>query len=1586
MATANTAPASDAEYSQTDELDSTPSTPTLAPTREKHMAHNTSDAEHMHVSGRPDSDLPPLPTEEDTLAPHVADGEVHNVESVFDDGEMHRQLMDIESSFIPEPAPQPEALQGPPGVDDTYLFGGSPGNSQRSGQHGNDDSALQRVMDTLEEMTKPKKKPKKLEVRHGHTPSKSQSSNAHSNSPSFSEAPTPAGAYKTPAARRMDFESDDSLDAGTSTSDAAPSSPSAEAAQRSRSRATGDQNAEEEEEEEDEDESDEEYAPKEEQAAHGAQQDDGDVRRPTSSASTVKAPDFSLVEEGSSLTNENDTSADSIAMPPPSAPANSQKNKRPSFLQHRGSSQRSSVSSFTNRSDASGDNASTASLGADYSLQTGGAIPRSSGPARTSLGLSRLPSLGSIASSMSGYSDSNPWDKGRSISANSLNALLHQDNSLGRLDEEVPNSATPPETPRAPSVQPAAPTDTVITRHVQDIQVPDSIARDFRAKHSRSPDRRHNANPFTRSKHNLTLKEQNSKIDKLSKENFDLKLKIHFLDQALQNRSDEGVKEMISKNVQLQTDLATEKKESQSMRKKIRDLERRLKAQEEGQDKPPKEPGSGSEDEGDEQSSRQAELEEEIEFLRERLETTEITVDQWQQEALQKEADNRRMADYIKTMREKNPGGGESGYDEAMTMWKEDFEDERARREQVETRCQQAESEAEKLREEVQRLREQNQQMQQQHSTTNKVFNNTRRMHQSFTSNSNADSDGNDQAGTASMGGTSGTLVEHLQSDNDKLQRDLHAQASMLTSRNRENLRLREENEGLKLAIRRGDNSSTAGDSILERSISRNHMRSVSRASGGTRLTQASDPDDYETKNAALRDELSQLKLSYKELDDQLNGHLDMLETTENKVKELEREIEAQTEDLQALANERDEALELLQDKEQECEELRQEALDTVQRLEIDLDQKQTERDRLYNDLENTTEDFHALQQEMKNVSESLLQLEDDRDASLRKIQNLEAELSDANEELNRQDKLLSEERSKNERLDVQLESCQGEIDFLREEQEGDKIKIGELESALNHTQATLQEARERARDLEERMTEERQQRDALETQEKQEVEKIITELNAQLSKLKEESRKLRKNLSSKEVEASTWKQRHDEFELALRETLGNPNGTRASLFKVCNDAPERPKYVLTVFLQDIAKLQRDLQGAMQDLDTVRADLTEKDRLLRNRDTLLENTGMESRRLSEMLERERQARRQDLSAWENAKRGHQSTVRAIQQHESRVLELETLRSQDRQRIHHMEKQYKEQLLERNNLLYALWNRLSTLCGTEWSRNNALINGELTSMELIAKNVNGFNKNIIFAVRTVEGIIGSFKQRIRQIEKDLVRDYQTLEHSLDVRVKRLDQLEKLVLAQRQSIGRPSTVRGGVVEVNNVELTKLRSENKTLRSEVQTLRAITTTTQSGNDVIVSRSSSRAGSPNSSKRASMAQTLLRAHSASVVEHLSTSTPGHPYPAAGPLQTSEQKWIHRLKELERRLKAEREARLLDRSGARKRLEQKVEENADLRAALEKERDLRTEDEIAGSHHGSGSGSGSRTGSGRASAIPSLKRPNGKEREEEMY
>lgn len=51
-----------------------------------------------------------------------------------------------------------------------------------------------------------------------------------------------------------------------------------------------------------------------------------------------------------------------------------------------------------------------------------------------------------------------------------------------------------------------------------------------------------------------------------------------------------------------------------------------------------------------------------------------------------------------------------------------------------------------------------------------------------------------------------------------------------------------------------------------------------------------------------------------------------------------------------------------------------------------------------------------------------------------------------------------------------------------------------------------------------------------------------------------------------------------------------------------------------------------------------------------------------------------------------------------------------------------------------------------------------------------------------------------------------------------------------------------------------------------------------------------------------------------------------------------TQQRWIHRLRELETRLKAEREAKLLNRSGARKKLEEGAEENRRLKSELEKE------------------------------------------------
>jgi chromosome segregation ATPase len=734
--------------------------------------------------------------------------------------------------------------------------------------------------------------------------------------------------------------------------------------------------------------------------------------------------------------------------------------------------------------------------------------------------------MSSIASSNgSSYGDAPSWNRSRSSTT--------RERELERLEEERGNAGSPPETPRA-GENGGAPTDTVISQHVQNIQVPETVAREYREKYLHSPARSQALGlSANRQKNNLTLKEQNSKIDKLSKENFDLKLKIHFLDQALQNRSEEGVKDMINKNVQLQTDLANEKKDNQALRKKMRELERKMKGLEEGQAAKQVDVDDSKSD----QSEKQAEMEEEIIYLRETLQETEMEIERLREENLGKEVDKRKLADYIKSTNDRKASENDKGVEETIEMWKDLLESETARREQ-------ADEDAEKLREELRRLRIETASLTTNNHVRN-VYNVSKRHNVSYNTRSDAGSAvGEDFNGTVDSNAS--TVVEQLKHENAELRRDLSAQTSMLTSRNRERERLQQEIEDLKINQRRhGDGlgaRSIAGDSIFDRSVSRahNHNRAESRASGQTRVTQLSDVEEYDKKVARLRDELAQIKMTNQDLERELNAHLDILQNVEEENRVLKEEKDSALEDLQSIQTEREEALLALQEQEDETEALRNEANDEIEKLDLALEQKET--------------DFEALQQEMKNVSESVVRLEDDLDASRRKNQEDEQQIEDLMQELEQTDQKLRDTSAKNERLDVQLESSQSEVQFLREEQESDKIKIGDLEAALNAAQTSLQDERER-------IGEERRQREVLDSQEKADWQKMIDELNDDVNKFKGEGNRLRKNLSVKDSESSQWKERLETLESNLREALGSPNSTSSSILKVC----DLPRHLLII-------------------------------------------------------------------------------------------------------------------------------------------------------------------------------------------------------------------------------------------------------------------------------------------------------------------------------------------------------------------------------------------------------------------------------------
>ena len=785
------------------------------------------------------------------------------------------------------------------------------------------------------------------------------------------------------------------------------------------------------------------------------------------------------------------------------------------------------------------------------------------------------------------------------------------------------------------------------------------------------------------------------------------------------------------------------------------------------------------------------------------------------------------------------------------------------------------------------------------------------------------------------MSAASSTLIEQLQHENAELRREVGAQTSMLTSRNREKERLYQEIEDLKIGQRRGGGSrSVTGDSILDRSASRAHGRSTSRASDATRITQLSDAEreTYETKNDELRDQISKLRLENQTFTREIESLLDELDQSNQAKAELQNlrlQLEDATEqarqDILSMQRERDEALELQEDAENNFNSLKEEAQQRIYGLEEEVEQKSDFIERLETELANSDEMSNTLRNEVRMLSEGLNRVEAEVQAKIRRIQEVELENEDINRELESIEKLLLEVNGKNEKLGIELESRQSECAFLREEQDGCMLKIGDLEAAVKAANANLSSEKDRNSDLEARLAEERHQREVVGTKEKQEVQKMLNDLNRELSTSKDDLRKHKTTLEQREVEITTWKERLVELETSLREVLGDPMGSKASFLTVRAIDPTLP-FIPANRVQAISNLQNKLEGTSADLDSARNSLSEKERLLQRRDALLESHGLESQKLSDLLEKERSGRRADKAQHEQWQKTHQHTSRTVSQKEARIAELEAARQSDRKKLTGMELQLKDQLLERNNLLLSIWHRLAAMCGTDWQHQNSLVSGHLPTVEVVSNMLPGFSRNLLLALKTIEGLISGFKTRIRGVERDLMKDFQSLEHNLDMRIKRLDRLESAVQISKVS-GAASAAP---------EIAKLRGENRMLKAELVVLQKQDMHSRASRPESKGTSTERGAS---ASRSSLPAALTRHHSSSEVEMRGNGVQAGPSIQSQPIEPSQQRWIHRLRELERRLKAEREARLLDRSGARKRLEEERAGAEELRKALEREK-----------------------------------------------
>lgn len=287
--------------------------------------------------------------------------------------------------------------------------------------------------------------------------------------------------------------------------------------------------------------------------------------------------------------------------------------RRPKFLKSRQSdSQRSSISSMTDMNpDFDNDGASTITAGG-----IGGGV------------LSRSTSLGSIASGVTGLAGSGGSIYSGSGEKPTISLSTAAERALARLDEDERNfrlnstvspdgnrrrqpslgdSSSEPKTPtdQKPSLEP---TDTVIAAHVKSIHIPPTVTREYHSRHPSSPSKRPGATPVLAQGKNMTLKEQSFIIDRLQKENFDLKIKVFYLNEKLEKQSDEGIKEMMKENVDMKVKLAEGMRERKALKKRVRELEKKIEEM-------------GGEKEGEEDDG-------ELWELRERVERYEIEIEE----------------------------------------------------------------------------------------------------------------------------------------------------------------------------------------------------------------------------------------------------------------------------------------------------------------------------------------------------------------------------------------------------------------------------------------------------------------------------------------------------------------------------------------------------------------------------------------------------------------------------------------------------------------------------------------------------------------------------------------------------------------------------------------------------------------------------------------------------------------------------------------------------------------------------------------------------------------------------------------------
>ncbi|QSL64784.1 hypothetical protein MERGE_002086 [Pneumocystis wakefieldiae] len=325
--------------------------------------------------------------------------------------------------------------------------------------------------------------------------------------------------------------------------------------------------------------------------------------------------------------------------------------------------------------------------------------------------------------------------------------------------------------------------------------------------------------------------------------------------------------------------------------------------------------------------------------------------------------------------------------------------------------------------------------------------------------------------------------------------------------------------------------------------------------------------------------------------------------------------------------------------------------------------------------------------------------------------------------------------------------------------------------------------------------------------------------------------------------------------------------------------------------IMTIKQLKSDLLTSQEKIEELNSNLVKKNKILRNKEEMLESMIHENQQISEKLNKEISDKKYALRQLSKLTMSTESSRSILANRENKISSLEHTKIKDSKVLTALKNQYSNQLSERNNLLMMFWKRLSALLNSEWIQNIQLSNMDASN------NFSYFSKNSTLCIKHIEKLVHDFPIKCKELEHKLLKEYQIIVTTLENRTRRISHLENSL---KEGISNQAILKKQIVDLK-LENHEIKSE---LHENIKNKKAMQSSISSQETI------------NSAKSDLSKKTLD--------------------------SIKDRKWILRLKELENRLKAEKEARIRDKKGAQERLADFLHENKELREELQMEKDNR--------------------------------------------